>query len=113
MVFVCFIVDTLSNLQTRSVRLGPLPACKPKLQQAGGYYIFFSLVGYSLAPWSVILHHNWRPLFNAYEAILAKQCGTKDLFQIIAHYLKSGKNSIWLLTDTYISDFVTLLQWLL
>ena len=59
------------------------------------------------------LHHNWRPLFDAYEAILAKQCGTKDLFQIIAHYLKSGKNSIWLLTDTYISDFVTLLQWLL
>ena len=26
--------------QTRSVRLGPLPACKPKLQQAGVYYIF-------------------------------------------------------------------------
>ena len=32
------------------------------------------------APWSVMLHYNWRPLFNAYEAILAKPCGTKDLF---------------------------------
>ena len=32
--------DAIRCDQTRSVRLGPLPACKPKLQQAGVYYIF-------------------------------------------------------------------------
>ena len=43
--------------------------------------------------WSVILYHNWRPLFNANEAaILAKRCGsTKVPFQIIAHYLRLEK----------------------
>ena len=60
-----------------------------------------------------MLHYNWRPLLSAYEAILAEQCGTKDFFQMIAHYLKGGKNTIWLLSETFMSDFVTLLQWLL